>query len=184
MRTEIFDTIRIAKDLEATGFSRAQSERITIILYEIATSSLVTKVDLELALARQSIMLQVAEWNTSGARGTLVGLIQYFNQCRRCDRPLSVPGVRHRLTSSCAVVQLHIARRAVVRTAQIAAQGHSHFSEMIPTILDTSDRRHRSDHVIEDAFRRVWQCDLPFCQLGRESAIARSRAMLGICPVD
>ena len=101
------------------------------------------------------------------------------------------PGVRHRLTSSCAVVQLHHARRAVVRTALIAAHGLSHFSEMIPAILDASDRCHRSNHVIEDAFRYVWRRDLPFCQLGREGAvqlmkhpIARCRAMLGTCPVD
>ena len=65
--------------LEQRGFSRAQAEGITDALKELDASSLVTKTDLELALARTTTTNIM--WMTGAllAQGALVvALIQYF----------------------------------------------------------------------------------------------------------
>ena len=65
--------------LEQRGFSRAQAEGITDALKELDASSLVTKTDLELALARTTTT--IITWMTGAllAQGALVvALIQYF----------------------------------------------------------------------------------------------------------
>ena len=53
MQTLVIDTNGIVK-LEQRGFSRAQAEGITEILKDLDTASLVTKLDLEQALHRQT----------------------------------------------------------------------------------------------------------------------------------
>ena len=52
MQTLFLDTNSVIKKLEQRGFARAQAEGITDALKELDASSLVTKTDLELALAR------------------------------------------------------------------------------------------------------------------------------------
>ena len=54
MQTLVLDTNGIVKKLEQRGFSRAQAEGITEALKELDTASLVTKLDLEQALHRQT----------------------------------------------------------------------------------------------------------------------------------
>ena len=54
MQTLVIDTNGIVKKLEQRGFSRAQAEGITDALKELDTASLVTKLDLEQALHRQT----------------------------------------------------------------------------------------------------------------------------------
>jgi hypothetical protein len=79
MQTLVIDTNGIIKKLEARGFSRAQAEGITEALKELDTATLVTKSDLELALAHQTVT--IIKWVTGIllAQGALiVALIQYF----------------------------------------------------------------------------------------------------------
>ena len=79
MQTLVIDTNGIVKKLEQRGFSRAQAEGITEALKELDTSTLVTKSDLELALAKATTTIII--WMTGAllAQGTLVvALIQYF----------------------------------------------------------------------------------------------------------
>jgi hypothetical protein len=79
MQTLVVDTNGIVKKLEQRGFSRAQAEGITEALKELDTSTLVTKSDLEIALANQTIT--IIKWMTAMllAQGALiVALIQYF----------------------------------------------------------------------------------------------------------
>jgi len=79
MQTLVLDTNGIVKKLEQRGFSRTQAEGITEALKELDTSALVTKSDLELALANQTII--IIKWMTGMllAQGALiVALIQYF----------------------------------------------------------------------------------------------------------
>jgi hypothetical protein len=79
MQTLLLDTNSVIKKLEQRGFSRAQAEGITDALKELDASSLVTKTDLELALARTTTT--IITWMTGAllAQGALVvALIQYF----------------------------------------------------------------------------------------------------------
>jgi hypothetical protein len=79
MQTLVIDTNGIVKKLEQRGFSRAQAEGITEALKDLDTSRLVTKSDLELALAKQTVA--IITWMTGilVAQGALiVALIQYF----------------------------------------------------------------------------------------------------------
>ena len=52
MQTMVLDTNSVIKKLEQRGFSRAQAEGVTDALKELDASSLFTKTDLELALAK------------------------------------------------------------------------------------------------------------------------------------
>ena len=78
MQTLVIDTNAIMKKLEQRGFSRTQAEGITEALKELA-SPLVTKTDLELALAKQTAT--IVTW-TAGAllaqAALVVALIEYF----------------------------------------------------------------------------------------------------------
>ena len=79
MQTLLLDTNSVIKKLEQRGFSRAQAEGITDALKELDASSLVTKTDLELALAKTTTM--IITWMTGAllAQGALVvALIQYL----------------------------------------------------------------------------------------------------------
>jgi hypothetical protein len=79
MQTLVIDTNGIVKKLEQRGFSRTQAEGITDALKELDTSNLVTKADLQVALAKQSVT--IITWMTAIllAKGALiVALIQYF----------------------------------------------------------------------------------------------------------
>jgi hypothetical protein len=79
MQTLVVDTNGIVKKLEAKGFSRTQAEGITDALKELDTSKLVTKADLEVALAKQTV--SIVTWMTAAllAQGALVvALIQYL----------------------------------------------------------------------------------------------------------
>jgi hypothetical protein len=79
MQTLVIDTNGIIKKLEWRGFSRAQAEGITEALKELDTAALITKSDLELALAHQTVT--IIKWVTGilVAQGALiVALIQYF----------------------------------------------------------------------------------------------------------
>ena len=79
MQTFVIDTNSIVKKLEQRGFSRTQAEGITEALKELDTASIVTKADLELALANQTVT--IIKWMTGIllAQGALiVALIQYF----------------------------------------------------------------------------------------------------------
>ena len=79
MQTFVIDTNGIVKKLEQRGFSRTQAEGITEALKELDTASLVSKADLELALANQTVT--IIKWVTGImlAQGALiVALIQYF----------------------------------------------------------------------------------------------------------
>jgi hypothetical protein len=79
MQTLVIDTNGIVKKLEQRGFSRTQAEGITDALKELDTSNLVTKADLQVALAKQSVT--IITWMTAIllAQGALiVALIQYF----------------------------------------------------------------------------------------------------------
>ncbi len=71
MQTLVLDTNAIVKKLEQRGFSRTQAEGITEALTELA-SPLVTKSDLELALAKQTTT--IVTWVTGAllAQGALV----------------------------------------------------------------------------------------------------------------
>jgi hypothetical protein len=53
MQTLVVDTNGIVKKLEEKGFSRTQAEGITEALKELDTAHIVTKTDLELALAAE-----------------------------------------------------------------------------------------------------------------------------------
>jgi hypothetical protein len=57
MQTLLLDTNSVIKKLEQRGFSRAQAEGITDALKKLDASSLVTKTDLELALAKATMMI-------------------------------------------------------------------------------------------------------------------------------
>jgi hypothetical protein len=79
MQTLVIDTNGIVKKLEQRGFSRTQAEGITDALKELDTSKLVTKADLEIALANQTITL--IKWMTGAllAQGALVvTLLEYL----------------------------------------------------------------------------------------------------------
>ena len=79
MQTLVVDTNGIVRKLEQRGFSRVQAEGITEALKELDTSALVTKSDLEIALANQTIT--IIKWMTAMllAQGALiVALIEYF----------------------------------------------------------------------------------------------------------
>jgi hypothetical protein len=79
MQTLVIDTNNIVKKLEQRGFSRTQAEGITDALKELDTSNLVTKADLEIALANQTITL--VKWITGAllAQGALVvALLEYL----------------------------------------------------------------------------------------------------------
>jgi hypothetical protein len=72
MQTLLLDTNSVIKKLEQHGFSRAQAEGITDALKELDGSSLVTKIDLELALAKTTTT--IITWMTGAllAQGALV----------------------------------------------------------------------------------------------------------------
>ena len=75
----MIDTNGIVKKLEQRGFSRTQAEGITDALKELDSSALVTKTDLKIALADQTITM--LKWMTAMllAQGAfIVALIQYF----------------------------------------------------------------------------------------------------------
>ena len=76
MQTLVIDTNGIVKKLEQRGFSRAQAEGITEALKDLDTASLVTKLDLEKALHRQT-------WGLVGvifAQGAfVVAMLQILN---------------------------------------------------------------------------------------------------------
>ena len=79
MQTLVIDTSGSVKKLEQRGFSRTQAEGITDALKELDSSALVTKTDLKIALADQTITM--LEWMTAMllAQGAfIVALIQYF----------------------------------------------------------------------------------------------------------
>ena len=79
MQTLVIDTNGIVKKLEQRGFSRTQAEGITEALKELDSSALVTKTDLDIALANQTVTM--IKWMTDIllAQGALVvALIQYF----------------------------------------------------------------------------------------------------------
>ena len=79
MQTLVIDTSGIVKKLEQRGFSRTQAEGITDALKELDSSALVTKTDLKIALADQTITM--LKWMTAIllAQGAfIVALIQYF----------------------------------------------------------------------------------------------------------
>ena len=79
MQTLVIDTSGIIKKLEQRGFSRTQAEGITDALKELDSSALVTKTDLKIALADQTITM--LKWMTAMllAQGAfIVALIQYF----------------------------------------------------------------------------------------------------------
>ena len=79
MQTLVIDTSGIVKKLEQRGFSRTQAEGITDALKELDSSALVTKTDLKIALAHQTITM--LKWMTAMllAQGAfIVALIQYF----------------------------------------------------------------------------------------------------------
>ena len=79
MQTLVIDTNGIIKKLEQRGFSRTQVEGITDVLKELDSSALVTKTDLKIALADQTITM--LKWMTAMllAQGAfIVALIQYF----------------------------------------------------------------------------------------------------------
>lgn len=75
----MIDTNGIVKKLEAKGFSRSQAEGITEALKELDTANLVTKADLELALARQTVQLLTGMTGMLLAQGALVvALIEFL----------------------------------------------------------------------------------------------------------
>jgi hypothetical protein len=79
MQTLVVDTNGIVKKLEEKGFSRTQAEGITEALKELDTAHIVTKTDLELALARQSVT--IISWMTAmllGQGALVVTLIEYL----------------------------------------------------------------------------------------------------------
>jgi len=79
MQTLVIDTNGIVKKLEQRGFSRTQAEGITEALKELDVSSLVTKADLELALATQTTTIITWMFGALLAQGALVvALIQYL----------------------------------------------------------------------------------------------------------
>ena len=59
----VIDTNGIVKKLEQRGFSRSQAEGITDALKELDSSALVTKTDLKIALADQTITM--LKWMTA-----------------------------------------------------------------------------------------------------------------------
>jgi hypothetical protein len=71
MQTLLLDTNSVIKKLEQRGFSRAQAEGITDALKELDAASLVTKTDLERALARTTTT--IITWMTGAllAQGRL-----------------------------------------------------------------------------------------------------------------
>jgi hypothetical protein len=79
MQTLVIDTNGIVKKLEQRGFSRTQAEGITEALKELDVSSLVTKADLELALATQTTTIITWMFGALLAQGALVvALIEYL----------------------------------------------------------------------------------------------------------
>jgi hypothetical protein len=79
MQTLVIDTNSIVKGLEQQGFSRTQAEGITEALKKLDSSGLVTKTDLEIALAHQTIT--IIKWVTGmllAQAALVVALIQYF----------------------------------------------------------------------------------------------------------
>lgn len=81
MQTLTIDTNGIVKILKQGGFSRTQAEGITAGLQELDTATLVTKSDLEIGLANQTVT--IIKWVTCilPAQGALIiALIQYCKQ--------------------------------------------------------------------------------------------------------
>jgi hypothetical protein len=79
MLSQTLDTNSVVKRLEAGGFSRSQAERITEVLNELVGARLVTKTDLELGLAKQTI--KVLTWVAGmliAQGGLIVALVEYF----------------------------------------------------------------------------------------------------------
>ena len=79
MQTLVIDTNDVIKKLEHRGFSRTQAEGITEALKELDSSALVTKTDLKIALAEQTVTM--IKWMTGillAQSALIVALIQYF----------------------------------------------------------------------------------------------------------
>lgn len=79
MRTLVVDTNGIVKKLEASGFSRVQAEGITEAIKQLDVSSLATKHDLEIALARQTTKL--ITWMSGSLlaqAAVIIAILQYL----------------------------------------------------------------------------------------------------------
>ena len=79
MQTLVIDTNDVIKKLEHRGFSRTQAEGITEALKELDSSALVTKTDLKIALADQTITM--IKWITAmllAQAAFIIAFIQYF----------------------------------------------------------------------------------------------------------
>lgn len=79
MRALVIDTNGIVKKLEASGFSRAQAEGLTQVINQLDVSSLVTKHDLEIALARQTTKLVI--WMSGSLlaqAAVIIAILQYL----------------------------------------------------------------------------------------------------------
>ena len=79
MQTLVIATNGIVKKLEHRGFSRAQAEGIPEALKELDATGLVTKTDLELALAKATTTIVMWMAGALLAQGALVvALIEFF----------------------------------------------------------------------------------------------------------
>ena len=79
MQTLVIDTNGIVKKLEQRGFSRTQAEGITEALKELDVSTLVTKADLGLALAKTTTTIITWMFGALLAQGALfVALIEFL----------------------------------------------------------------------------------------------------------
>jgi hypothetical protein len=91
MQTLVIDTNGIVKKLEQRGFSRAQAEGITEALKELDASSLVTKTDLELALAKATTTIVTWMAGRSSRKGRSSWLSSSFSSDRGRAALLQVP---------------------------------------------------------------------------------------------
>lgn len=79
MRTLVLDTNGIVRKLEQSGFSRVQAEGITEVIKQLDISSLATKHDLEIALARQTTKL--ITWMSGSLlaqAAVIIAILQYL----------------------------------------------------------------------------------------------------------
>jgi hypothetical protein len=76
MQTLVIDTNGIVKKLEQRGFSRTQAEGITEALKELDVSTLATKADLEVALARTTTTIITWMFGALLAQGALIELLK------------------------------------------------------------------------------------------------------------
>ena len=104
----------------------------------------------------------------SGARRNIP--LAAVSRSRRRFFALDVFDTSHRIFKTVPEPRRPSRSEQLRKPAFIFHQSILRFGQIIPAIVDASNRRHRTDRVIQNAFDDMRRCDLPLGNLGRERA--------------